>query len=285
VEGDTDSDLARIRRQQVVLSAILQQVTSAGTLLNPAKLDAFLQAFVQNTFTDNVTIDSLVTLAQSFGNLDPSKVTFFTLPTVPSQTNDGALDVDESKAPAVFDALLNDRPLPGEPAAETPATSASATPTMPTPESGSTSGTTVDPAKVDLAIVNVTGRTGVATAAMGELNGLGFDVTDDDLLAPEGSTQDAVTVEYDPANLAQALTVMAAVPGATLAPTEGLGSQVRLMLGKSFDGTVTAVRSGVSVTGTLAESTATASTGGESTVTSLSSGDLAAVNAGEALCA
>jgi hypothetical protein len=156
---------------------------------------------------------------------------------------------------------------------------------MPTPESGSTSGTTVDPAKVDLAIVNVTGRTGVATAAMGELNGLGFDVTDDDLLAPEGSTQDAVTVEYDPANLAQALTVMAAVPGATLAPTEGLGSQVRLMLGKSFDGTVTAVRSGVSVTGTLAESTATASTGGESTVTSLSSGDLAAVNAGEALCA
>src|SRR6478735_8101569 len=42
VEGDTDSDLARIRRQQIVLSAILQQVTSAGTLLNPAKLDAFM---------------------------------------------------------------------------------------------------------------------------------------------------------------------------------------------------------------------------------------------------
>ena len=86
VEGDTDSDLARIRRQQIVLSAILQQVTSAGTLLNPAKLDAFLQAFVQNTFTDNVTIDDLVTLAQSFGTLDPSRVTFFTLPTVPPAT-------------------------------------------------------------------------------------------------------------------------------------------------------------------------------------------------------
>ena len=123
--GDTDSDLARIRRQQIVLSAILQQVTSAGTLLNPSKLDAFLQAFVSNTFTDNVTIDDLVTLAQSFGTLDPSRVTFFTLPTVPSSSDPDALDVDEDKAPAVFNALLNDQPLPGEPAAtETPSTPA-----------------------------------------------------------------------------------------------------------------------------------------------------------------
>ncbi len=117
VIGDTDSDLARIRRQQIVLSSILQQVTSAGTLFNPSTLDAFLQAFVQNTFTDNVTIDDLVTLAQSFGTLDPSRVTFFTLPTTPSTSDDGALDVDQSKAPAIFDALINDRPLPGEPAA------------------------------------------------------------------------------------------------------------------------------------------------------------------------
>ena len=76
---------------------------------------------MQNTFTDNVTIDDLVTLAQSFGTLDPSRVTFFTLPTTPSTSDDGALDVDQSKAPAIFDALINDRPLPGEPAAsETP---------------------------------------------------------------------------------------------------------------------------------------------------------------------
>ena len=110
VKGDTDSDLARIRRQQIVLSAILQQVTSAGTLLNPVKLDAFLQAFVTNTFTDNVSIDDLVTLAQSFGSLDPSRVTFFTLPTVPSESNPDALDVDETKAPAVFDALTQRPP-------------------------------------------------------------------------------------------------------------------------------------------------------------------------------
>ena len=36
VIGDSESDLARIRRQQVVLSAILRQVTQAGTLLTRA---------------------------------------------------------------------------------------------------------------------------------------------------------------------------------------------------------------------------------------------------------
>ena len=112
------------------LALQLQQVTSAGTLLNPVKLDSFLQAFVSNTFTDNVTIDDLVALAQSFGTLDPSRVTFFTMPTVPSTSNPDALEVDTKKAPAVFDALVNDRPLAGEPAAKhTPAPSTAAPPT------------------------------------------------------------------------------------------------------------------------------------------------------------
>ncbi len=281
VAGDTDSDLARIRRQQIVLASILQQVTSAGTLLNPAKLDAFLQAFVENTFTDNVTIDDLVALAQSFGTLDPSRVTFFTLPTVPSQTSDGALDVDEDKAPAVFDALINDQPLPGEPAA----TEAANTPATPTPTSAAAnSATTVDPGSVDLAIVNVSGRSGMATEAMGLLNDLGFAVTEDDLLANDEQTQSDITVEYDPTNLAAALTVAAAMPGAILVPTDGLGTQVRLLLGESYDGTVQAVSAGVVVTGTVAEGT-TGSVAPDSSAPTLSAGDIPAINAGDQLCA
>ena len=45
------------------------------------------------------------------------------------------------------------------------------------------------------------------------------------------------------------------MPGATLVPTDGLGSQVRLLLGESYDGTVTAVSSGVPVTGSISDST------------------------------
>jgi len=119
VIGDPTGDLGRIRRQQVVLSALLRQVTSAGTLLSPARLNAFLQAFVQNTYTDNVTVDDLVALAQSFGSLDPSKVTFYTLPTHTSESNPDGLDLDTAAA-AVFQALVNDQQLPGEPTVTTP---------------------------------------------------------------------------------------------------------------------------------------------------------------------
>ena len=95
-----------------MLSSILQQVTSAGTLLNPAKLDAFLQAFVQNTFTDNVTIDDLVTLAQSFGTLDPEPGHLLHAADRSRPATD--LELDTAKATAVFAAMLNDQPLPGD---------------------------------------------------------------------------------------------------------------------------------------------------------------------------
>ena len=291
VEGDTDSDLARIRRQQIVLSAILQQVTSAGTLLNPAKLDAFLQAFVQNTFTDNVTIDDLVALAQSMGSLDPSKVTFYTLPTVPSRSNPDALDPDEDAANAVFEALRNDQPLPGESGSTT--STAPSTPAVPEPSAGAVgglaTGTTVDPATVNLTVVNVTGRSGVAGQAMDELNNVGFDITDDDLQARPDDVQSAVTIEYDPTNLNAALTVAAAVPGATVVPVSGLGKSVRLLLGEDYDGSVSPVKAKASVTATMGSATSTPTASddqdsAQSTAPSLTT-PLTSINAGEALCA
>jgi LCP family protein required for cell wall assembly len=288
VEGDTDSDLARIRRQQIVLSAILQQVTSAGTLLNPGKLDGFLQAFVQNTFTDNVTIDDLVALAQSMGNLDPKQVTFYTLPTVPSQDNPDALDPAEPAASEVFSALLNDQPLPGEGGA----TSSPETPAMPTPSAGAgdslATGTAVDPSTIRLTVVNVSGRSGVATQAMDDLNAVGFDISDEDLQARPDEAQADVTVEYDPTNLNAALTVAAAIPGATVVPVNGLGRSVHLLLGESYEGSVDAVRSGSSVTATMGTATALPSATTSATEDGASAAAttaLTSINAGAALCA
>jgi LCP family protein required for cell wall assembly len=288
VEGDTDSDLARIRRQQIVLSAILQQVTSAGTLLNPGKLDGFLQAFVQNTFTDNVTIDDLVSLAKSMGNLDPKQVTFYTLPTVPSQDNPDALDPAEPAASEVFSALLNDQPLPGEGGA----TSSPETPAMPTPSAGAgdslATGTAVDPSTIRLTVVNVSGRSGVATQAMDDLNAVGFDISDEDLQARPDEAQADVTVEYDPTNLNAALTVAAAIPGATVVPVNGLGRSVHLLLGESYEGSVDAVRSGSSVTATMGTATALPSATTSATEDGASAAAttaLTSINAGAALCA
>ena len=292
VIGDNDSDLSRIRRQQVVLSAILQQVTAAGTLLNPATLNAFLQAFVDNTFTDNVTLGDLVTLAQSFGNLDPSKVTFYTLPTVPSTRENGALEVDDTKAPAVFSALLNDQPLPGEtPTATTPADPS----TIPEPEPATTAPTlpstlTVAPADVAVQVVNATGRTGEATAMMAGLNDQGFAVTEDDLRVQDAA-QPEVVVQYAAGEQEAALTVAAAVNGAGLVEVPDLEVPVQLIVGSSWEGGVEPVSVGEATPSWVTAATAApVESPAESPVPSgdastLNSTDLPSVNAGQALCA
>ena len=141
VTGDTASDLARIKRQQVVLSAILRQVTAAGTLLNPNRLDNFLQAFVHNTSTDNVTLQDLVNLAGSLDNLNPGAVNFYTLPTYPSTITPGALEVSQAAANNLFAALRNDQvPVTAPPPASKPRTTSAARTTA-APTSALTSST------------------------------------------------------------------------------------------------------------------------------------------------
>lgn len=291
VAGETGSDLARIHRQQVILSAILRQVTQAGTLLNPAKLDNFLQAFTRNTFTDNVTLENLVTLAGSLGTLDPAHVTFYTLPTVNSTTIPGALDVDRAKAPIVFDDLINDLPLPGE--VTTPATTRAATTPVPPGPSTAAAGSlklTVAPSQVALEIYNVTGQPNVAGTAQEKLNAIGFKVSDNQLFKPDTGTQTGTTVEYAPTNRAAALTVAAAVRGSTLVVTPGLGSTVRLLLGSTFTGGVSAVTVGQQAPASLSTAISTGPSAGATSPSSkgsatLGSTDLSSVNAAAGSCA
>jgi hypothetical protein len=304
VQGDPTGDLGRIRRQQVVLSAMLRQVVSAGTLLNPSKLQNFLEAFTDSTYTQNVTVDSLIDLAKSLGSLDPQKVTFYTVPTVTDPNDPDALALDP-KANAVFDALVNDQTLPGEPTVVTTSSKTRSTATrssaVTTTKKSGTPTLTVSPADVDLELVNVAGRAGVAGEAQTALNAIGFDISNDDLTLPDDQpVYSDITVLYAPENKAAALTVAAAVPGAILEAQEGLGSRVRLLLGSSYTGTVTEVKAGDPVPTSLrsaasatdsaaATSTsepdagsATRSTGTGST---LASTDLSSVNAAQTGCA
>jgi len=288
VIGDTESDLARIRRQQAVLSAILRQVTQAGTLLNPVKLDSFLQAFATNTFNENIKVDDLVTLAGSLGSLDPGRVNFYTMPTVVSQTVEG-LNVDDSKAPAIFDDLINDLPLPGEFTA-----APKASPTLVAPSAGSTaappaapsaaSGPTLTraPADISLEVYNVSGLSNVATNAQAKLNAIGFKVTDDQLFKPDTDSQIGTTVLFSEANRAAALTVVAAVPGSTLVLTPGLGATVRLRLGSSFTGSISPVVVGAAAPAALV--IASTSSSAATAASTSSAPPLPSVNAGTNGC-
>ena len=307
VIGDNLSDLARIHRQQLVLSALLRQVSSAQTLLNPNKLSSFLKAFTGNTFNQNVTLNDLVDLASSLGNLNPGQVTFFTMPTNTDPTDPDSLVPDAAKAAAVFDAIRNDETLPGQTTvATTPKTtpkvsaSASKAPASKATTSGSPAELVlaVAPSAVALQVYNVTGATGIGSDVEAKLNALGFQVSDNDVVRPDNATQAGITVQYSDGNRAAALTVAAAVPGATLEQTAGLGNTVRLMVGSSYrGGDFSAVRVGQTapssvlssaIAGSLTTSAPTTSSPATTSAvpsTVLNSSDLTPVNAATSTCA
>jgi len=287
VQGDTESDLARIHRQQLLLSTILRKVKSAGVLLDPGTLGDFVTAFTQNTTTAGIDFNSLMSLAESMGDLDPSKVTFFTVPTVadPEDASDrGSMYIDKDASAPLLDAIRNDQPLPGAGSTTTestaPATTGAAVVTF-----------TVAPAAVDLRVVNVAGQSGVAGEAATTLNELGFDVQDADLLKND-ATEPGVTVHYSPGNEAAALTVAAAAPGSTLVAEDGLGGTVELHLGESWQSTTfTAVTVGAEIPADLIAQVPAGSAGQVVTATgsaeasgSTSTTEIQQVNAGDASC-
>ncbi|GLZ51110.1 hypothetical protein Acsp07_07270 [Actinomycetospora sp. NBRC 106378] len=120
VIGDPTSDYGRINRQQIFLSALLRQALSAGTLLDVGKLRALVDAVGRSTYGENIEAAQLLSLGQSLSGLDARAVTFTTVPTtgVANARGNEVLRVAEDRA--LFDAIIDDTPLPGQPGA-TPA--------------------------------------------------------------------------------------------------------------------------------------------------------------------
>jgi LCP family protein required for cell wall assembly len=104
-----EGDFARMRHQQQFIKAIMDKAASTGTLANPARLNAFLQAV-----TKAVTVDkdmSVTDMALQFRNLRSRDLTFMVSP------NDGSADIggesvvvsDKPKASALYDAVEHDK--------------------------------------------------------------------------------------------------------------------------------------------------------------------------------
>ncbi|MBE1500065.1 LCP family protein required for cell wall assembly [Amycolatopsis lexingtonensis] len=112
VKGDPTSDYGRIKRQQLFIGALLKKVMSSDVVLDPGKLSDFITAFAKATFGDNLGVKQMMSLAQSMKGLDPSKITFLTVPTTGEHNSRGNEVLVRSKAKALFDALRNNAPLP-----------------------------------------------------------------------------------------------------------------------------------------------------------------------------
>ncbi|WP_054816515.1 LCP family protein [Nocardia arizonensis] len=270
VYGEERSDYDRINRQQRFMSSLLRGAMSSRVLFDPGKLNGFIEEFTRHTWVDNVKSSDLLTLGRSLQKVDAGAITFLTIPTA-GTTSYGNEIPRESDIKAIFSAVRDDRPLPGEKTpTHDPTTSTSAAPEPP-------KYIAVDPNSIPVLVSNGSGEAGAANTAANKLSAQGFQITG---RANYSQGMSATTkVRYGPGHEADAATVATAVPGASLESDGELGSIVEVVLGQDYTGTI---RTPTPV-GDPINNVTTTTGSSASTPTALPS-DLEAVNAADETC-
>jgi LCP family protein required for cell wall assembly len=256
VTTETNGDYGRIKRQQLFLSSLLRSLISEDTLLDLNKLNNVVNMFIGDTYVDNVKTKDLVQLGQSLQGMAAGHITFVTVPTgVTDQNGDEPPRMSDMRA--LFDAIINDDPLPQENdlKAQNLGTSPTSGPTTaPTtkrtpppsaaPEAQRQQVTTTSPQDVTVRVSNATARTGLATSATSQLKGDGFNVmTPDDY----PSSVNLTTVLFSPGNEQAAATVASSFANARVQRVSGYGQVIQVVLGPDFDSVTTPPPSGSSI--------------------------------------
>src|SRR5208283_677255 len=113
VTTENNGDYGRIKRQQLFLSSLLRSLISQDTLLDLNKLNNVVNMFISDSYVDNVKTKDLVQLGQSLQGMAAGHMTFVTVPTgITDQNGDEPPRMDDMRA--LFDAIINDDPLPEE---------------------------------------------------------------------------------------------------------------------------------------------------------------------------
>ncbi|MEU7630867.1 LCP family protein [Nocardia sp. NPDC049220] len=267
VIGEERSDYDRINRQQRFLASLLRSTLSSRILFDPGKLNGFIQAFQKHAWMDGVQSNDLLMLGRSLQKVDAGAVTFLTIPTA-GTTSYGNEIPRESDIKAIFSAIRDDRPLPGE----KPAVTDTPSPAAPAPAPRVIA---VDPSTVSLLVSNATEIPGMANKASTKLNNQGFQIYN--TANYSHGTSSTSKVRYAAGYEAEAATVASAIPGATLEQATDLGGIIEVVLGTDFTGTVT---SPVQVGDPITNVTMSPSSAAPVTLPS----DLEHVNAAEEVC-
>ncbi|MEN0136054.1 MAG: LCP family protein [Rhodococcus sp. (in: high G+C Gram-positive bacteria)] len=231
VEAEGNGDYGRINRQQRFLSALLRGALSSQVLLNPGKLNGFINAFTRDTFVENIDTKSLVTLGRSLQNVDAGAVTFLTVPTAgTTEWGNEIPRTDDIKA--IFRAIIDDEALPGEKRAEPlPSTAPEPQAAPPTPQTVQA----VDPSSVTVQVSNASGESGLAATVADTLAAEGFQIYN---VGNYTGTSSETVIRFSPGHEAEAATLASSFPGAVLEATTGLGTVVEVAIGSSFSGAV-----------------------------------------------
>jgi LCP family protein required for cell wall assembly len=241
VTTEFNGDYGRIKRQQLFLSSLLRSLISNEVFFSLGKLNDVVNTFINNSSVDNVKTKDLVNLGQSVQGMSAGRVTFLTVPT--GQTDsDGNEPLRSEDNRALFDAIINDDPLPGENNQNETTTPTTATRT---PQAGSTPPTngargadelvnavTAEPQTITVHVSNSTGQDGLGASAASGLQRHGFKVlTPDDYPSSLPST----TVFFSSGNEQAAATVASAFPNPAIERVTGIGNVVQVVLGQDFN--------------------------------------------------
>ena len=241
--GLPNGDIDRIKRQQQFLGSVFRTATSNHFLFNPAAVLRLLSA-IKNSMTldQDTSLTDLEKLGLRLRGLDPTKVTFETIPQrgleysdtnlgqvknfgngpelIPNgQTNSvGNVQVlDQTGFDAMIAKLKDEKP----PAA--PKSSAAPKP--------KTEKITVPASQVTVAVENGTGRSGLAGQVTQALAQVGFRTG-----SPANASVRPLTseVHYAPGSVDSARTAAAAIPGAILKEDSTVSNGVVLILGANY---------------------------------------------------
>ncbi len=218
--GLANGDIDRIARQQQFIGSLVHKVLSAGTLLDPFKLNGFLDIATSSLTADKgLTGNDIKTLALRLRHFNSGGVLFTTVPIADiGGMRNGASVVllDAAKDADLFTALRNDQP-PAPPTAKPPA-----------------SPIVVAPVNVRVTTYNGSGVPGLGRKAAADLAAVGFQIIGIPTTRGSGATQ--TTVYYGPTKADSARTLQAAIPGSVLKADSSLGLTLDLVVGSTYTG-------------------------------------------------
>ena len=209
-------DLDREVRQQYFLAAAFGKVATAGTLLNPFKLESLLSAVSSSLETD-LSGTQLLTFAEQFQNLSAGNMTYSTIPILgtPTISYEGnsvsIVAVDFASLPGFIAKVVG-------------------------PSTAYLKATAAAPGSTTVTVVNASDSRSTATHAMATLTLLGFRSSGSTTADTEATT----LIEYPTGMEAQAKALAAAFPGAAISATTSVKG-LTLMLGSDY---VTAASTG-----------------------------------------
>ena len=257
ITTEYNGDYGRIKRQQLFLSSLLRSMISTDTLFDLDKLDQVINTFIDDSFVDNVQTRDLVRLGQSLQGMNAGRITFVTVPTIGYADDEGNEQPRTEDIQALFDAIIDDKPLPGENdnnetlnpmtvATKAAETTSVASPTEAESDTGYSADTNqtiteqvkavaADPRDVTVQVANATDQSGLADTATSELESFSFAVLEPDYYS-DWSTVTETTVFYSLGNEQAAATVATSLPGAQIERISGLGETVQVVLGPDFGG-------------------------------------------------